>query len=64
MHWDEPRLLTIMEVRRAQGFLDDEVLIGSPSEKMRIVGNSVDRRVALVLGLALRASVIATGARA
>lgn len=53
-HWDECRPLSIMEVRRAQGFLDHEVVMGRSATQWRIVGNSVDRHVALALGLAIR----------
>ncbi|EME80979.1 uncharacterized protein MYCFIDRAFT_114349, partial [Pseudocercospora fijiensis CIRAD86] len=56
LHWDQHRPLTVMEARRALGYLDHEVLIGTPEKQLRIVGNSVDRKVALVLGLALRDS--------
>ncbi|KAK5277007.1 hypothetical protein LTR16_010371, partial [Cryomyces antarcticus] len=49
LHWEEHRLLTIMEARRAQGVLDDEVIVGLPSSRWRIVGNSVARPVALGL---------------
>ena len=56
VHWNEDRVLTIMEARRAQGYPDHEVLVGTPRERLKIVGNSVDRSVALVLGLALRES--------
>ncbi|CAK4032154.1 hypothetical protein TI39_contig5817g00015 [Lecanosticta acicola] len=56
VHWDQQRTLTVMEARRAQGYLDTEVLIGTPVDQLKIVGNSVDRKVALVLGLALRQS--------
>lgn len=56
VHWSQQRTLTIMEARRAQGYLDHEVIIGSPVEQLKIIGNSVDRKVALVLGLALRES--------
>jgi DNA (cytosine-5)-methyltransferase 1 len=54
LHWSEPRRLSLMEVRRAQGFLDNELLIGPDAEKWKIVGNSVSRQVALALGLRLR----------
>lgn len=54
MHWDQHRLLTVMEVRRVQSFPDDEVLLGSAARAFRIVGNSVDRAVALAWGLAIR----------
>ncbi|KAF9776602.1 hypothetical protein IL306_005194 [Fusarium sp. DS 682] len=50
LHWREPRVLTIMEARRAQGFRDDEVLLGIPREQYQIVGNSVAREVAVSLG--------------
>ncbi|KAK7754372.1 hypothetical protein SLS62_003665 [Diatrype stigma] len=53
-HWHQPRPITILEARRAQGFLDTEVILGSPRDQYRIVGNSVARQVALSLGLAIR----------
>jgi hypothetical protein len=56
LHWDQPRPLTIMEARRAQGFLDHEVIVGSPAQQWKIIGNSVDRNVSFALGLALRDS--------
>ncbi|KAH7002234.1 hypothetical protein EDB80DRAFT_75549 [Ilyonectria destructans] len=54
LHWHEGRVLTIMEARRAQGFRDDEVLLGSPADQYRIVGNSVAREVAVALGAVFR----------
>lgn len=60
VHWDQHRVITIMEAKRAQGFLDGEVLIGTYVHQMKIVGNSVDRKVALVLGLGLRESWMAS----
>lgn len=56
VHWDACRCLTVMEVRRAQGFPDEEVLVGAPSKQWKIVGNSVARPVALALGMALRSA--------
>ncbi|RYP21915.1 hypothetical protein DL765_001991 [Monosporascus sp. GIB2] len=53
-HWYQPRPITILEARRAQGFLDNEVIVGSALNQYRIVGNSVARQVALALGLAVR----------
>ncbi|KAK4100403.1 hypothetical protein N658DRAFT_516695 [Parathielavia hyrcaniae] len=50
-HWDENRPLTVQEVRRAQGFPDDEVLLGSLADQWKLVGNSVARQMALALGL-------------
>lgn len=61
VHWDASRCLTVMEVRRAQGFPDHEVLVGYPAEQWKIVGNSVARQVALVLGLSLRTAWLANG---
>ena len=62
LHWDQERLLTILEVRRGQGFLDREVLVGLPHQQWKIVGNSVARPVALALGLSLRKAWIANNA--
>ncbi|KUJ14788.1 S-adenosyl-L-methionine-dependent methyltransferase, partial [Mollisia scopiformis] len=53
IHWDQPRTLTVMEAQRAQGFLDDEILLGGTAASFKILGNSVARGVALALGLAL-----------
>lgn len=54
VHWDRNRLITVMEVRRAQGFPDHEVIVGLPAMQWKIVGNSVARPVALALGMSLR----------
>ncbi|RFU30843.1 hypothetical protein B7463_g5480, partial [Scytalidium lignicola] len=54
LHWDQLRYITIQEARRAQGFPDDEVLVGKPAQKMELIGNAVARQVALALGLATR----------
>jgi DNA (cytosine-5)-methyltransferase 1 len=54
LHWRENRLISIMEARRAQGFRDDDVLLGHPADQYRIIGNSVAREVALALGLSIR----------
>lgn len=59
LHWDDHRLLTIMEVRRGQAFPDYEVLIGSTLEQWKIVGNSVARPVALALGISMRIAWLA-----
>ena len=56
VHWDACRCITVMEVRRAQGFPDDEVIIGAPRTQWKIIGNSVARTVALALGMALRSA--------
>lgn len=56
VHWEACRCMTIMEVRRAQGFPDDEVIVGLPSCQWKIIGNSVARPVAFALGLALRSA--------
>jgi DNA (cytosine-5)-methyltransferase 1 len=56
LHWEQHRSITIMETRRAQGFLDHEVLVGTPSQQLKIVGNSVDRKVAFAMGLVIKES--------
>ncbi|MCJ1287671.1 DNA methyltransferase Dim-2 [Xylographa opegraphella] len=53
LHWEEDRCLTVLEVRRAQGFPDHEVIVGLPAAQFRLVGNSVPRAMALVLGMSL-----------
>ncbi|VUC25411.1 unnamed protein product [Clonostachys rosea] len=60
LHWRENRALTLMEARRAQGFRDEDVLLGAPSEQYRIVGNSVARQVAVALGIAFREAYAAS----
>ena len=45
-----------MEARRGQGLPDSEVLIGSPVEQWKILGNSVARPMALALGNSMRTS--------
>lgn len=34
-HWDQPRPLTVMEARRAQGIPDHEVLLGTPKDQCK-----------------------------
>jgi DNA (cytosine-5)-methyltransferase 1 len=53
LHWDQQRLLTILEARRAQSFPDDEVLVGGGPTQWRIIGNSVARTVSLALGMSI-----------
>ncbi|KAI1361137.1 S-adenosyl-L-methionine-dependent methyltransferase [Xylaria arbuscula] len=59
-HWEQNRPLTILEARRAQGFLDHEVIVGTRADQYRVIGNSVSRHVALVLGLAIREAWVGT----
>ncbi|KAK3400523.1 DNA methyltransferase Dim-2 [Sordaria brevicollis] len=54
LHWDEDRPYTVQEVKRAQGYLDEEVLVGRMSEQWRLIGNSVSRHMALAIGLKFR----------
>jgi hypothetical protein len=60
LHWEQHRSITNMEARRAQGFLDHEVIVGTPAQQLKIVGNSVDRKVAFAMGLAIKESWDAT----
>ena len=59
LHWDAHRCLTVMEARRAQGYPDDEVIVGNPSMQWKILGNSVARQVATALGICLRKAWLA-----
>ncbi|KAL2151367.1 hypothetical protein VTH82DRAFT_6465 [Thermothelomyces myriococcoides] len=54
LHWTDNRPLTVQEIRRAQGFPDQEVLLGTMADQWKLVGNSVARQIALVLGLQFR----------
>jgi DNA (cytosine-5)-methyltransferase 1 len=56
LHWEQHRCITIMETRRAQGFLDQEVIVGTPAQQLKIVGNSVDRKVAFAMGIVIKES--------
>lgn len=56
-HPSEHRTLSILEIRRAQGMPDDEVLVGSLANRWKLVGNSVARQAALALGLELRRAI-------
>lgn len=59
-HWEQPRNLSIMEVRRAQGIPDGEVLLGTPGEQWAMVGNGVARGISMALGLSLREAWLGT----
>jgi len=56
LHWEQHRSITNMETRRAQGFLDHEIIVGTPAQQLKIVGNSVDRKVAFAMGLVISES--------
>jgi DNA (cytosine-5)-methyltransferase 1 len=58
LHWHQDRPVTILEARRAQGFLDHEVLVGTPASQYELVGNSVARPMALALGLQFREALM------
>jgi DNA (cytosine-5)-methyltransferase 1 len=60
IHWWEDRIISVMEARRAQGFRDDEVVLGNPNDQVKIVGNSVAREISLALGIAFREAWVAT----
>ncbi|CAK7236144.1 hypothetical protein SBRCBS47491_009537 [Sporothrix bragantina] len=61
LHWREPRPLSVLEVRRAQGLPDDDVLLGgSKVDQWKMVGNAVARQIALALGLSLREAWLGT----
>ena len=60
LHWYDDRPLTVQEIRRAQGFLDREVLLGTLADQWKLVGNSVARQIAVALGLRLREAWVGT----
>ena len=57
LHYREDRVMSILEAKRLQGFLDTDVLIGKPKSAFRIIGNSVCRQVAFALGEKLAEAV-------
>ncbi|RDL31841.1 uncharacterized protein BP5553_09243 [Venustampulla echinocandica] len=61
LHWNEDRYMTVAEAQAAQGFPDDEVLVGDPRDWWKILGNSVSRTVSLALGLSLREAWLKNG---
>ncbi|KAJ8110292.1 hypothetical protein OPT61_g6832 [Boeremia exigua] len=58
VHYCQNRLLSVQEARRAQGWPDDEVALGSPIEQYKTIGNGVDRSISFALGLSIRQSVM------
>lgn len=58
LHWDQHRIITVMEVRRAQSFPDDTVLVGLPAQQFKLVGNAVSFNVATALGVRLRYALL------
>ncbi|KAF1916338.1 hypothetical protein BDU57DRAFT_516387 [Ampelomyces quisqualis] len=58
LHWSQDRPITLLEARRAQGYSDDEPIIGDLGRQYTVVGNGVDRKVAFAQGLALRQAVM------
>ncbi|OAA64705.1 DNA methyltransferase dim-2 [Niveomyces insectorum RCEF 264] len=61
LHWREPRPLSVLEVRRAQGMPDHEVLLfATARDQWKMVGNAVSRHMALALGLSLRQAWLGT----
>ncbi|KAG9288012.1 hypothetical protein G9A89_017607 [Geosiphon pyriformis] len=53
VHFNEPRLVSIREAARAQGFLESDIICGTIADQYKIIGNSVPRNVAFSLGLQL-----------
>lgn len=51
LHWQEHRLMSVMEARRTQSIPDHEVVIGNPTQQWKIIGNGVDRKVSFAIGL-------------
>lgn len=58
IHYVQPRRHTILEAKRAQGFLDHDVLLGTTAMMMKQVGNSVSRHVSFAIGLTIRNAML------
>ncbi|KAI5817085.1 S-adenosyl-L-methionine-dependent methyltransferase [Pyronema omphalodes] len=59
LHPEQHRVLSLEELKIAQGFPEEEILLGSTSLRLHVVGNSVARGVSLALGIALREAYLA-----
>ena len=58
LHYEQPRCMTILEAKRAQGFLDNDVLLGAPNAIIKQIGNSVSRHASYAIGLTIRAAML------
>lgn len=56
-HYTQDRPVSNLEAKRAQGFFDDDVIVGKSPKAFRIIGNSVCRQVAFALGQQLAEAV-------
>ena len=56
LHW-ENRYLTIREYMRVQGFPDDHKILGSRTEQLRQIGNSVSPKIANSMALAIKQQI-------
>jgi site-specific DNA-cytosine methylase len=56
VHPYEDRLMSLEEYKIAQGFLDDDVIIGPLGEQLKQVGNAVARPVGVAIGLVIAES--------
>ncbi|KAG9286299.1 hypothetical protein G9A89_014285 [Geosiphon pyriformis] len=53
VHYDQPRVISVREAARGQGFLDSDIIVGTIHEQYKIIGNSVPQNIAFALGLQL-----------
>ncbi|CAG8627269.1 14324_t:CDS:10 [Funneliformis mosseae] len=53
VHFEEPRVISVREAARAQGFLENDILCGTIADQYKVIGNSVPRNIAFALGLQL-----------
>ena len=58
VHPDQPRLISVRECARSQGFRDDFRFEGSVRDKHRQIGNAVPPPLARALGLEIRKAII------
>jgi site-specific DNA-cytosine methylase len=56
VHPFQDRLMSLEEYKIAQGFLEDDVIIGPLNQQLKQVGNAVARPVAVALGLVIAES--------
>lgn len=60
VHYRSHRLITVHEARIAQGYPDTDLLVGTPKNKIHVIGSSVGRGVSLALGIGIREAYLAS----
>lgn len=63
MHWNDTRVITIAEAMAGQSIPPDTVIVGTPAQQYKIIGNAVDMSLAHSLGIKLREAWVRSHAK-